>query len=229
MTLVIFQTVWQSILSTLHWLGFSFGTRALHGSDARRRAWIFGSAVVAIAWLLSVLLLASNNFFRNDVVPPRIPLALGLTLMFGYMLLLSKDFRTIIGAIPQHWLIGVQVFRALGGVFLIRWWQGDLAAVFAIPAGVGDVLTGIFAPVVAYWWFSAKPYARRAAIAWNLFGMADLVMAVAIGASIQGSGMAFPIVMIPIYGVPRAFLIHSYSMIGLLRGPSRSSLARAAA
>ena len=26
----------------------------------------------------------------------------------------------------------------------------------------------------------------------------------------------FPIVLIPIYGVPRSFLIHSYSLIGLL-------------
>jgi hypothetical protein len=28
-------------------------------------------------------------------------------------------------------------------------------------------------------------------------------------------------VLIPIYGVPRAFLIHSYSLLGLLRGTSR--------
>src|ERR1700758_1792936 len=131
--------VWRSIASTLHWLGFYFGTRSLPGPDARRWAWVFGSAVLEIAWWSGALLLASNNFFRNDAFPPRVPLAFGLTLMFGYMRLLSKYFRTITAAIPQHWLIGVQVFRVLGGVFLIRWWQGDLVAVFAIPAGVGDV------------------------------------------------------------------------------------------
>src|SRR5262245_7231686 len=91
------------------------------------------------------------------------------------------------------------------------------------PSGVGDVLTGIFAPVVAYWWFAGKPYARAAAIAWNLFGMADLVNAVTIGSLTGGGGggIVFPIVLIPIYGVPRAFLIHSYSLIGLLRKTSR--------
>jgi hypothetical protein len=220
MTLVILQTMIQSISSTLYWLGFFSGVRALDAPKARKWVWVFGSAIFAIAWLLGILLLASDNFFRNDVTPPRVPLALGTTLLFGYLLLLSKDFRAIIASIPQHWLIGIQAFRILGAVFLIRWWQGELPAVFAIPAGVGDVLTGLFAPIVAYWWYTSKPYARTAAILWNLFGMADFVNAVTIGASIQGSGIVFPIVMIPIYAVPRGFLLHSYSLIGLLRGTS---------
>src|SRR5258707_15602708 len=119
--------------------------------------------------------------FRNDVLPPRIPAALLVTLAVGYLFLLSRTFRDIIAAIPQHWLIGIQTFRVLGGVFIVRYLQGEMPGFFAIPAGVGDVLTGIFAPLVAYWLYSGKSYGRGAAIAWNLFGMADLVDAVAIG------------------------------------------------
>jgi hypothetical protein len=65
-------------------------------------------------------------------------------------------------------------------------------------------------------------YSRRAAIAWNLFGMADLVNAFVLGALTGGGGggIVFPIVLIPIYAVPRAFLVHSYSLIGLLRQTS---------
>ena len=66
------------------------------------------------------MLLAANNFFGNDVLPPRIPVAMVLTLAFGYLLLLSTSFRGIIAAIPQHWLIGIQTFRVLGGVFIVR-------------------------------------------------------------------------------------------------------------
>jgi len=53
--------------------------------------------------------------------------------------------------------------------------------------------------------------------------MADLVNAVAIGTLTGGGagGIVFPIVLIPIYAVPRAFLIHSYSLIGLPRKTSR--------
>lgn len=220
MTLILLQAIIQSISSTLYWVGFYVGVRGLPG-DWRRRRWATGSAMVFIAWLVGIMLLAASGFFRPDA--PRIPLVLLTTLAAGYLLLLSSTFREIIAGIPQHWLIGIQTFRILGGVFLVRYFQGELPGIFAIPAGVGDVLTGIFAPVVAYWWFAGKPYARAAAIAWNLFGMADLVNAVTIGALTGGGGggIVFPIVLIPTYAVPRAFLVHSYSLIALLRKTSR--------
>ena len=93
----------------------------------------------------------------------------------------------------------------------------------AAPAGIGDVAAGFLAPFVAYAWYSGKPYARGAAIAWNLFGMADLVNAVVLGALTVGGagGIIFPTVLVPVYGVPRAFLIHSCSLIGLLRRTSQ--------
>lgn len=224
MTLIIFELLTQTIASILHWLGLSFGIRTWAGSNPRRWPWLIGATIGLAAWLVAIMFLAGNNFFVGDVLPPRVPLAMLLTLAFGYLLLLSSSFRGIIAAIPQHWLIGIQTFRVLGGIFIVRYFQGELPALFAIPAGVGDILTGIFAPLVAYWLYSGKSYARGAAIAWNLFGMADLVNAVAIGVSTGGAGLVFPLVLIPVYTVPRAFLIHSYSLIGLLgkRSQSRS-------
>ena len=216
MTLILIQTFVQSIVATLTWIGLNIGIRALPGEKSRRLRWTVGSAAVLVAWLVGVMLLAANDVFRID--GPNIPVALLTTLAAGYLLLLSRTFRAIISGIPQHWLIGVQVFRILGAVFLVRYFQGQLPGVFAIPAGVGDVMTGLFAPLVAYWWVAGKPYARTAAIAWNLFGMADLVNAVVLGALTGGGGggIVFPIVLVPTYAVPRAFLIHSYSLIGLL-------------
>lgn len=221
MTLILFQTIVQCISSTLQWLGLYFGIRAWAGEGSRKWPWIVGTAIVCATWLIAIVLLASNNFFRNDVLPPRIPITMVVTLICGYLLLFSKSFRSIIAAIPQHWLIGIQTFRLLGGILLVRYFQGELPALFAFPAGIGDVLTGAFAPLVAYWWYSGKSYARAASIAWNLFGMADLINAVTLGALFGGAGIVFPTVMIPIYGVPRGFLIHSYSLIGLVRKTSR--------
>jgi hypothetical protein len=219
MTLVVLQVIVQSIGSTLQWLGFYVGIRALPDDKSRRWRWIIGSALVFAAWLIGVALMAAAGFFPST----RVPVALATTLAVGYVVLLSSTFRAVIAGIPQHWLIGIQTFRILGGVFLIRYFNGELPALFAVPAGVGDILTGILAPLVAYWWFVGKPYARSAAIAWNVFGMADLINAVAIGVLTGGGGggIVFPIVLIPIYAVPRALLIHSYSLIGLLRRTSR--------
>jgi hypothetical protein len=223
MTLILLQAIIQSVASTLYWIGLSVGIRSLPGKQSRRVLWTVGSAAVLLAWLVGVMLLAGNGFFRPDT--PRILAALLATLAAGYLFLLSSTFRTIIGGIPQHWLIGIQTFRILGGVFLVRYLDGALPGVFAIPAGVGDVLTGLFAPLVAYWWVVGKPYARKAAIAWNLFGMADLINAVLLGALTGGGGggIVFPLVLIPVYAVPRAFLVHSYSLIGLLRNNPRHS------
>jgi hypothetical protein len=221
MTLILLQTIIQSISSTLYWVGLYAGIRTLPGETSRRLRWTVGSAIVLAAWLIGIVLLASNGVFRTDA--PRIPAALLATLAAGYLLLLWPAFRAIIGGIPQHWLIGIQTFRILGGVFIIRYFQGELPGIFAIPAGVGDVLTGLFAPLVAYWLFVGKPYARTAAIVWNLFGMADLVNAVLIGTLTGGGGggIVFPVVLIPVYAVPRAFLLHSYSLIGLLWNSAR--------
>jgi hypothetical protein len=222
MSLVVIVIVVQAVASTLAWLGFYVGIRALPGARARQSRWIIVSAVVAAAWLVGVFLLGAAGAFRNEVLPPRIPMVLVATLLLGYLLLLSATFRRIVAAVPQHWLIGIQVFRILGSVWLVRYFAGQLPALFALPAGIGDVATGLLAPFVAYAWYSGKPYARSAAIAWNLFGMADLVNALVLGALTNGGagGIVFPLVLIPVYGVPRAFLIHSYSLIGLLRKTS---------
>jgi hypothetical protein len=216
MTLTLLQVIIQSINSTLSWIGLFVGICGLPGEKSRRLRWMVGSAAVLAVWLIGITLLAANNIFRLD--GPGIPIALLTTLAAGYVLLLSRTFRAIISRIPQHWLIGIQTFRILGGVILVRYFQGQASGVFAIPAGVGDVLTGLLAPLVTYWWVAGRSYARTAAIAWNLFGMADLVNAVVLGALTGGGGggLVFPLVLIPAYAVPRAFLIHSYSLFGLL-------------
>src|SRR6516162_1399636 len=223
MSLIVIVIIVQAVSSTLAWLGFYFGIRALPGSRARQSRWIIGSAAVAAAWLVGVFLLGAAGAFRNNALPPRIPMAIAATLLTGYLLLLSPTFRRIVAAVLQHWLIGIQAFRVLGSALLVRYFAGQLPGLFALPAGIGDVTTGLLAPFVAYAWYSGKPYARGAAIAWNLFGMADLINAVALGTLTGGGGggIVFPIVLIPAYGVPRAFLIHSYSLIGLLRRTSQ--------
>lgn len=223
MSLVVILTIGQAVSSTVAWMAFYVGIRALPAGRARQSRWIIGSAAVAAAWLIGVFLLGVADAFRNDARPPRIPMALAATLIPGYLLLLSGTFRRIVAAVPQHWLISIQTFRILGSLLVVRYFAGQLSGLFALPAGIGDVMTGLIAPFVAYAWYRGKPYARGAAIAWNLFGMADLINAVALGTLTGGGGggIVFPIVLIPAYGVPRAFLIHSYSLVGLLRKTSQ--------
>ena len=49
----------------------------------------------------------------------------------------------IIDVVPQPWIIAVQLFRALGVIFLILYANGQMPGLFAWPAGVGDVIVGL--------------------------------------------------------------------------------------
>lgn len=110
-------------------------------------------------------------------------------------------------------LIAVQTYRVFGGVALFLLALHALPPLFAIPAGTGDVLTGLTAI-----WAARSLRAGRIgrAVAWNLFGLLDLVVAVTTGvASGSGALAAFPLVMIPTFGVPLSILLHAASLRSL--------------
>jgi len=67
-----------------------------------------------------------------------------------------------------------------GVVFLFYLALGHLPALFALPAGVGDIAAGIAAPLVAR--RLAQGTGRRAALWFNAFGLTDLVVALTLGA-----------------------------------------------
>jgi hypothetical protein len=143
-SLTLVLTIGQAVSSTLAWIGFYAGIRALPGGRARQSRWIIGSAVVAAAWLVGVFLLGAADVFRNDVLPPGIPMALGATLLPGYLLLFS---RPSVASSPR---CGIQTFRILGSAWLVRYFAGQVPGLFALPAGIGDVATGLLAPFFAY-------------------------------------------------------------------------------
>jgi hypothetical protein len=76
--------------------------------------------------------------------------------------------------------VAAQIYRVGGGIFLMLWADGRLP--FALSAGIGDVTTGVAAVVVAISLAQKAPDARRAAYTWSFFGIADLVVAITMGA-----------------------------------------------
>src|ERR1700716_2223146 len=143
----------------------------------------------------------------------------------------------------QPALIAVESYRVVaGGVFLGLMFLTQLPAVFAIPAGAGDVLIGL----TAFWAAAALRSGRLGpAVAWNLLGIFDLVIAVTLGVMTTPGPLhlinaspstvllsVLPLVMVPTFLVPLSFLIHVVSLRHLLRRPSHvrsvSSVRRAA-
>ena len=138
-----------------------------------------------IAWLAVAQYLGSANayFATGDNAVPTVLFGLLIPLMTAAVgLRLSGSIASLVSAIPLHWLVAAQVYRIEGGIFLVLWADGRLPWQFALPAGIGDVMTGGFAVVVAGLLARKAPGARRAAYGWCLFGIADLVVAVTMGA-----------------------------------------------
>src|SRR5262249_59994593 len=72
----------------------------------------------------------------------------------------SRNLRAINAATPNAWLISIQTYRVAGIMFVFPFLTyGILPAGFAYPAGIGDALTGIFAPIVAAMVARNRPHA----------------------------------------------------------------------
>ena len=118
-------------------------------------------------------------------------------------------------------------FRAAGTAFLATMALGHLPALFALPAGLGDIAAGIAAPLVAR--RLAQGGGRHAALWFNAFGMTDLVVALTLGAltgfqllNVTPSAApisALPLALIPTAAVPLLFALHITSVSALVRAP----------
>jgi hypothetical protein len=137
-----------------------------------------------------------------------IPIVLGTAMSF--LPVVAK----VLSHTPVHWMIVLQTYRIVGGVFLYPFMtEGILTQGFAWPAGVGDVLTGLAAPIVAWAVLHNTAHARLMFYAWTMFGIADLIVAplsAAIwGFGVDGRDMSFAVTAIPLFlGPPFGILIH---------------------
>ena len=131
---------------------------------------------------------------------------------------------------PQSWLVGVQLYRALGVIFLILYATGKLPALFAWPAGIGDIAIGLLAPIVGLAYARAPHKAASLVAGWNVFGILDLMIAVGTGFATAPSLIqpievqptsdlmtVLPMVLIPVYLVPLSIVLHLASLAKLRR------------
>ena len=233
-------TVHQLMAHGLIALGLWLGLESTDlTSDQRRTTWL---AVMipytlwfAIAWSAAI-----NGVFRTGASPlPLLPLAIFLPVIIGApLLLLSKRVGQVLDAMPASWLVALQLYRVFGSWALAAGLRGALPGVFGVPAGIGDTLTGLFAVPAAIAVATGTAQGRRAAIAWNILGLADFTVAITLGAITSpgpfqlivpdvpsiGAG-AYPGVLTPAFVVPSSILLHALSL-RQLRRRSRAEAAR---
>jgi hypothetical protein len=97
------------------------------------------------------------------------------------------------------------------------------------------VTTGLLAVPVAIFLAAGTIESRKAAIAWNIFGLLDFAVAVGIGQAIALQLIVpsipnttiglYPTVMIPTFAVPSSILLHTLSLRQLYRRARREKAA----
>lgn len=133
----------------------------------------------------------------------------------------SPTWRTALLGLPAPLLIGLNVTRVIGALFLLLAASGRLSGPFPISAGWGDIITGVLA--VPALWLALRPSPNYSLLAaWNAFGTLDLIVAIALGVtSAQGSPaqifdvgagsaavQALPWAFIPSVLVPFYLIVH---------------------
>jgi hypothetical protein len=184
----------------------------------------FAVAIALSVWLLLVLSLGAAGAFVGPPGTPPLPIAIGVgapLLLFFAWLRLSPSFREFVLSLDLRLIAGMQAWRWAGLGFLSLYTQKILPAVFALPAGLGDMAIGITAPWIMLALVRDPGFAARGAfIRWNLLGILDLVVAISIGTvsalfatgapgEISTAPMAtLPLLLIPAFLVPFFLMLH---------------------
>jgi len=210
------------ILATTCYLLYRGAQRA--GLGTRRAALGAGMAAILFGgWFAASAVIAGHGWYHTKIGHgvPWLPVAVA-----GFLAALFALFRipfvrralTADGMASQ--LERPHAFRVAGIAFLLMMALGQLPALFALPAGVGDIAAGLAAPFVARQ--LVRGTGRRAALWWNAFGIADLVLALTLGAltayeliNVTPSGAPItelPLALVPTVGVPVLLILHLASM-----------------
>jgi len=145
-----------------------------------------------LVYLAYVSVLALKGVFHVNALPPKVMVWAGLPLfiiLFGFIGNTAL-FKKLLRSITLDSLVAIHVFRVVGVFFLMLYFYHLLPASFAVSAETGDLLTAILALPVARMVSKAKPFWKPALIAWNIFGMFDIINVLIIASIYAAKTMA---------------------------------------
>jgi hypothetical protein len=119
---------------------------------------------------------------------PLVGLFVAVPLLAAALATAWPQARRAMLSLPMPVMVAVNVVRVLGVLFLLLAAEGRLSGPFPYSAGWGDIITGAVAVPVLLLLKDGDARYTWVIAAWNLFGAADLVLAIAFGAaSAEGS------------------------------------------
>ncbi|HEX4722958.1 MAG TPA: hypothetical protein VH333_10620 [Pseudonocardiaceae bacterium] len=181
------------------------------------------AAVLLGGWLLLSGVIAGRGWY-DAPLGQQPPWLLVVVVGVAVALLAATRIPLVANAIAAPGTLGrlhlPHTMRVAGVVFVLMMALGHLPALFALPAGLGDMATGIAAPFVVR--RLARGTGHRAAVWFNALGIADLVVALTLGGltsfqliAVTPSAQAIaelPLALIPTTTVPLLLALHITSL-----------------
>jgi hypothetical protein len=169
-------------------------------------------------WFVAVFYASVQHLFVNKsaqfggsvAIAAMVPL-----IVFSLWVARSDGFRNFALSLNPRVLTSLQAGRIVGFIFVLLEARDVLPAIFAMPAGYGDMFIGATAGFAA--WKLAEPARRGSFISWQVLGILDLVTAVSLGTTAglldpQGPSMLpmtmLPLSLIPTFFVPLFLMLH---------------------
>jgi hypothetical protein len=124
-----------------------------------------------------VSLTSFTGVFLENTLPPKILVYTVFPLLAFLLLFISnlKLYKIILQNSTLQSLVQVHLFRLIGVFFLITYIYGAIPTKFAYIAGIGDIATALLSVFVARVIRNKKTYSKPLTIAWNIFGLLDIV------------------------------------------------------
>jgi len=184
------------------------------------------TGIVWAAWAMASALLADADVLRfaPERKVPGLVVAVIAGLAVAFSITRVPPVARVLAQPDALWGLTLpQVFRPVGVAFLVAMALGRLPAVFALPAGLGDIAVGIEAAFVVR--ALRRGVVGRRTVWLNIAGLADILVAFGIGYAAAPGPVrllfssptteaisTLPLVLIPTAVVPLAVTLHVLSL-----------------
>ena len=178
--------------------------------DASRAAKVTLAAAIGV-WIGLAAATAEAGWLSISRPIPVVGLFVAVPLLAAGLATAWPRVREALLSIPMPVMVALNVVRIFAVLFLALAAERRLTGPFPYSAAWGDIITGVLA-VPVLWLLKDDAGARytTAIGAWNLFGAADLVLAIAFGiTSAEGSPLQLfvPTVLVPIWLILHAIIL----------------------
>ncbi len=174
-------------------------------------------------YFLYVFIAGKFGLFQVASLPPKILLLTTFpyaVFLFGIIDKLSITQKIFEKASISD-LISLNIFRLIGGTFIILALYDSLPKTFAFIAGFGDVITAISSIFVVNAIKKQKSYAKNLILVWNTFGLIDIITTavlanvftkISMDTGIMGVDTLakFPFSLIPAFAPPTIIFLHVF-------------------